>query len=158
MLQKISPTCKTENLLHPAYSWVPYSTRKRWFNKKSWKKHSFIIVRTYRIEGPWGFQASPSYLLLLPFLSLLLLIWLFAINWLLVECQLVSVFLNHLSFVNQGTGHEYMGCGRFSVLLMNTNLLQHFLIAWLCNLHICLYCYISSHLQSQTACFVNMQT
>ena len=37
----------------------------------------------------------------------------FVIIKLLVERQLVTVFLNHLSLVNQGT-HEYMGCGRFS--------------------------------------------
>ena len=74
---------------------------------------------------------------------------------LMVDSQLVTIFLNHLSLVNHLTFqffnfyfyflaylqdiplthrwqmliegyHEYMGCGRFFVLHVNTNLLQHY--------------------------------
>ena len=33
----------------------------------------------------------------------------------MVKSQLFTIFLNHLSLVEQGS-HKYVGCGRFSVL------------------------------------------
>ena len=40
------------------------------------------------------------------------------------ECQSGTLFLNHLSYVEQGT-QKYVICSRFSILHVNTNLLQH---------------------------------
>ena len=45
----------------------------------------------------------------------------------------------------------------FLALHVNTNLLQHFFIASLCIFYLCPV-YISSHLQSQTACFCEYTT
>ena len=53
------------------------------------------------------------------------------------ECQLGTLFLNHLSYVEQGT-QKYVICSRFSILHVNTNLLQHQLLASLYNLYFCL--------------------
>lgn len=46
---------------------------------------------------------------------------------------LVNMFLNHLFLVEQGTYKE-VGCCGFSVLYVNTNLLEHYLVASLYNL------------------------
>ena len=65
---------------------------------------------------------------------------------LVVECYLSTIFLNHLSLVEQGF-HKYVGC----VFACETNLLQRYLIIIqplvLFNATEKL-CYISSHMQS----------
>ena len=49
-----------------------------------------------------------------------------------VECQIISIFLNYLSLVEQGTC-KYMGCSWLSA--PETNLLQHYLLVSLDNLY-----------------------
>ena len=48
------------------------------------------------------------------------------------ECQIISIFLNHLSLVEQGTC-KYMGCSWLSA--PETNLVQHYLLVSLDNLY-----------------------
>ena len=48
------------------------------------------------------------------------------------ECQIISIFLNHLSLVEQGTC-KYMGCSWLST--PETNLVQHYLLVSLENLY-----------------------
>ena len=52
------------------------------------------------------------------------------------ECQSGTLFFNHLSYVKQGT-RKYVICSRFSILHVNTNLLQYQLLASLYNLYFC---------------------
>ena len=40
------------------------------------------------------------------------------------ECQSGTLFFNHLSYVEQGT-RKYVICSEFSILHVNTNLLQY---------------------------------
>ena len=47
------------------------------------------------------------------------------------ECQVISIFLNHLSLVEQGTC-KYVGCSWLSA--PETNLVQHYLLVSLDNL------------------------
>ena len=52
-------------------------------------------------------------------------------NQLSGECQVISIFLNHLSLVEQGTC-KYVGCSWLSA--PETNLVQHYLLVSLDNL------------------------
>ena len=47
------------------------------------------------------------------------------------DCQVISIFLNHLSLVEQGTC-KYVGCSWLSA--PETNLVQHYLLVSLDNL------------------------
>ena len=51
-----------------------------------------------------------------------------------MECQLVSILLNHLSIVKQSTD-KHVGCNRCYVLYVNTNFLQHYILSPLYNLY-----------------------
>ena len=57
---------------------------------------------------------------------------------LLGECQVISIFLNHLSLVEQGTC-KYVGCSWLSA--PETNLVQHYLLVSLDNLEFFLILY-----------------
>ena len=54
------------------------------------------------------------------------------------ECQVISIFLNHLSLVEQGTC-KYVGCSWLSA--PETNLVQHYLLVSLDNLEFFLILY-----------------
>ena len=54
------------------------------------------------------------------------------------ECQIISIFLNHLSLVEQGTC-KYVGCSWLSA--PETNLVQHYLLVSLDNLEFFLILY-----------------
>lgn len=96
-----------------------------WFTIIIDKKHSLIIIVPLRIKKLWGFQASPSKLLYITIVIIITIVnmtaWCHSIFF---ECQLGTLFLNHLSYVEQGT-QKYVICSRFSILHVNTNLLQH---------------------------------
>ena len=59
-------------------------------------------------------------------------------NQLSGECQVISIFLNHLSLVEQGTC-KYVGCSWLSA--PETNLVQHYLLVSLDNLEFFLILY-----------------